>query len=169
MVFEDPNYNALNFNYDTDMKTALAKTSRSLDAVNPDLRPLQRRGGKLILYHGWSDPDISPLNTINYYNQVEATVGRDTTQFLRLFMVPVMNHCGGGPGPTHFNGLTALEEWVEDGLAPDKIIAFHTTEGEIDRTRPLCPYPQVAVYDGRGSTNDESNFACKLPRQKPAK
>jgi feruloyl esterase len=84
-------------------------------------------------------------------------------------MVPGMNHCGGGPGPTHFNGLTALEEWVEDGLAPNKIIAFHTTEGEIDRTRPLCPYPQVAVYDGKGSTNDESNFACRMPRQKPAK
>ncbi|ODU54685.1 MAG: hypothetical protein ABT04_02380 [Granulicella sp. SCN 62-9] len=169
MVFEDPKYNALNFNYDKDMKTALDKTARSLDAVNPDLRPLQRRGGKMILYHGCSDPDISPLNTINYYNQVEATVGKDTPQFLRLFMVPGMNHCGGGPGPTHFNGLTSLEEWVEDDIAPEKIIAFHTTEGEIDRTRPLCPYPQVAIYDGKGSTNDESNFACKMPRQKPAK
>lgn len=162
MVFEDPRYNALNFNYDTDMKTALAKTSRSLDAVNPDLRPLERRGGKLILYHGWSDPDISPLNTINYYNQVQATVGDSTPQFLRLFMVPGMNHCAGGPGPSHFDGVTALEEWVENGVAPNKIIAFHTTEGEIDRTRPLCPYPQVAVYKGQGSTNNAHNFACKL-------
>jgi feruloyl esterase len=165
MVFEDPNYNALNFNYDTDMKIALAKTSRSLDATNPDLRPLQRRGGKLILYHGWSDPDISPLNTINYYNQVQATVGSSTPQFLRLFMVPGMNHCGGGPGPNHFDGVTALEEWVEDGEAPEKIIAFHTTEGEVDRTRPLCPYPQVAVYSGKGSTNNAVNFSCKLPEK----
>jgi feruloyl esterase len=163
MVFEDPNYNALNFDDDTEMKIALSKTSRSLDAVNPDLRPFQRRGGKMILYHGWSDPDISPLNTINYYNQVEATVGKDTPQFLRLFMVPGMNHCGGGPGPNHFDGVTALEEWVEDGNAPERIIAFHATEGEIDRTRPLCPYPQVAVYSGKGSTNSAINFACKLP------
>lgn len=169
MIFEDRGYNALNFNYDTDMKPMLAKTSRSMDAVNPDLRPLQRRDGKLILYHGWSDPDISPLNTINYYNQVEATVGKDTPQFLRLFMVPGMNHCGGGPGPNHFDGVTALEEWVEDGIAPEKIIAFHSTDGEIDRTRPLCPYPQVAVYRGKGSTNNAANFACKLPQQKPAR
>ncbi len=169
MVFEDPNYNALNFNYDTDMKTALAKVGHSLDAVNPDLRPLQRRGGKLLLYHGWSDPDISPLNTINYYNQVSETVGKETSQFVRLFMVPGMNHCGGGDGPTHFDGLTALEEWAEDGIVPEKIIAFHTTEGAIDRTRPLCPYPQVAVYSGKGSTNDAANFACKLPQQKPGR
>jgi feruloyl esterase len=166
MVFEDPNYNALNFNYDTDLKIALAKTSHSLDAVNPDLRPLQRRGGKLILYHGWSDPDISPLNTINYYNQVEAITGKDTPQFLRLFMVPGMQHCGGGPGPNNFDGVTALEEWVEDGIAPEKIIAFHSTAGEIDRVRQLCPYPQVAVYRGKGSTNRAANFACRLPRQK---
>jgi feruloyl esterase len=169
MVFEDPNYNPLNFNYDTDLKIALAKTSHSLDAVNPDLRRLRRRGGKLILYHGWSDPDISPLNTINYYNQVQAITGKDTTQFLRLFMVPGMNHCGGGPGPNHFDGITALEEWVEDGDVPEKIIAFHSTDGEIDRTRPLCPYPQVAVYRGKGSTNNAVNFACKLPQQKPAR
>ncbi|WP_348267406.1 tannase/feruloyl esterase family alpha/beta hydrolase [Edaphobacter paludis] len=169
MIFEDRSYNPLHFNYDTDMKTMLAKTSRSMDAVNPDLRPLRRRGGKLILYHGWSDPDISPLNTINYYNQVEATVGRDTPQFVRLFMVPGMNHCAGGPGPNHFDGVTALEEWVEDGEAPEKIIAFHTTEGEIDRTRPLCPYPQVAVYNGKGSTNNAANFSCRLPSQKAAR
>ncbi len=169
MVFDDPSYNALNFNYDTDMKIALAKTSRSLDAVNPDLRPLQRRGGKLILYHGWSDPDISPLNTINYYNEVAATVGKNTPQFLRLFMMPGMQHCGGGPGPNRFDGVTALEEWVEDGIAPERIIAFHSTDGEIDRIRPLCPYPQVAVYSGKGGTNSPANFACKLPRQKPAR
>lgn len=163
MVFEDRSYNALNFNYDTDMKTLLAKTSHSMDAVNPDLRPLQRRGGKLILYHGWSDPDISPINTINYYQQVEAMVGRDTPEFARLFMVPGMNHCGGGAGPNTFDGLTALEEWVEDGIAPEKIIASHSTDGALDRTRPLCPYPQVAVYGGRGSTNNAANFACKVP------
>jgi feruloyl esterase len=169
MVFEDPAYNALDFNYDTDMMTALAKTSQALDATNPDLRPLERRGGKLILYHGWSDPDISPLNTINYYNQVQAVVGKDTSQFLRLFMVPGMHHCGGGPGPNQFDGLSALEEWVEDGIAPDRILAFHTVDGAVDRSRPLCPYPQVAVYNGKGSTNRAENFSCRLPRQKPPK
>lgn len=168
MVFEDPSYNPMTFNYDTDMKKALAKTGPSLDAVNPDLRPLERRGAKMILYHGWSDPDISPLNTISYYNQVHAITGSATEQFLRLFMVPGMNHCRGGPGPNQFDGLTALEEWVEDGIAPERIVAFHLTDGEIDRTRPLCPYPQVAVYRGKGSTNDAANFSCKMPTQKTA-
>jgi feruloyl esterase len=78
-------------------------------------------------------------------------------------MVPGMNHCRGGSGPNNFDGVTALEEWVEDGIAPEKIIASHFTDGELDRTRPLCPYPQVAVYGGKGSTNNAANFACKLP------
>jgi tannase/feruloyl esterase len=169
IFFEDRSYNALNFNYDTDLKPMFAKAAHSMDAVNPDLRPLQRRGGKMILYHGWSDPDISPLNTIDYYNQVEAITGKDTPRFVRLFMVPGMNHCGGGPGPNHFDGMTALEQWVEDGDVPEEIIAFHSTEGEIDRSRPLCPYPQIAVYRGKGSTNSAVNFACKLPRQGAAR
>ena len=108
MVFDDPNYNALNFNFDTDMQRTIAKVGASLDAVDPNLGPMQKRGAKLILYHGLSDPDISPVNTVNYYNQVMATVGKDTPDFARLFLVPGMQHCGGGPGQTL---LTVWRHW----------------------------------------------------------
>ncbi len=165
MVF-DPTFAPLNFNFDSDMAFSLAKVGKSLDAIDPDLRPLKRRGAKMILYHGWSDPDISPLNTINYYKQVVKKVGGDTPDFLRLFMVPGMQHCSGGPGPNSFDALTALENWVEKGIAPKSIIASHSTAGVVDRTRPLCPYPKVAVYSGTGSTNDAANFQCKAPRHR---
>ena len=86
-------------------------------------------------------------------------------EFVRLFMVPGMQHCVGGPGASTFDGLTALEHWVEDGVAPEQIIASHVVNGAVERTRPLCPYPQVAVYEGRGSTSDAENFVCKVPQR----
>jgi feruloyl esterase len=167
MVFNDPNYNPLNFNYDTDMATTVAKVGSMLNAVDPDLRPMQRHGAKMILYHGLSDPDISPLNSIHYYEQVQQTVGKSTQDFVRLFLVPGMQHCSGGPGATAFDGVTALERWVEDGVAPVRIIASHVADGMVDRTRPLCPYPQAAIYVGRGSTADAANFLCRAPQQEP--
>jgi len=167
MVFSDANYNPLNFNYDRDMEPLVAKFGPMLDAVDPDLRPLQRHGAKMILYHGLSDPDISSLNSIHYYEQVQQTVGKSAPDFVRLFLVPGMQHCSGGPGATAFDGVTALEHWVEDGVAPQRIIASHVADGMVERTRPLCPYPQVAVYVGRGSTADAANFVCKGP-QEPA-
>src|SRR6267143_1483230 len=146
-----------------------------LDAIDPDLRPLHRRGAKLIVYHGFSDPDISPLNSINYFESVvdfmshrhddrEDALER-TNQFFRLFMVPGMQHCSGGPGPNTFDMLTALENWVEKGQAPKRVVASHSTSGVVDRTRPLCVYPKVAVYTGSGSTNDAANFKCRKPRE----
>ena len=165
MVFDDPKYNSLHFNFDTDMKVMLARLGPSMDAVDPDLRPMERAGAKMILYHGWSDPDISPLNTVDYYEQVVRTVGKDTPEFARLFMVPGMQHCGGGPGASTFDALTALERWVEDGVAPERIIASHVVNGVVGRTRPLCPYPQVAVYEGKGSVWDAANFVCKVPQR----
>lgn len=164
MVFQDAKYNVMDFNFASDLELTRSKLSASVDAVDADLRPLQKRGAKLLLYHGWSDPDLSPLNTINYYERVVATVGKDSPDFVRLFMVPGMQHCGGGPGPNHFDALTALEQWVEDGIAPTRIVAFHMTDGAVDRTRPLCAYPEVAVYSGKGSTNDAANFSCAAPR-----
>jgi feruloyl esterase len=165
MVFDDPKYRSLDFNFDTDMKVMLARLGPSMDAVDPNLRPMQRAGAKMILYHGWSDPDISPLNTIDYYEQVVGTVGKDTPEFVRLFMAPGMQHCGGGPGASLFDGLAALERWVEDGVAPDRILASHVVNGVVERTRPLCAYPQVAVYEGKGSAWDAANFVCKVPHR----
>ena len=137
-----------------------------LDAVNPDLRPLEKRGGKMILYHGWSDPDISPVETIAYYDEVQKTVGPKTADFVRLFMVPGMQHCGGGPGATTFDGLTALEHWVEDEEAPERILAIKVVDDAVQETRPLCAYPKEAVYLGKGNTSDAVNFACEVRRVK---
>jgi feruloyl esterase len=132
-----------------------------LNSIEPDLTAFQRLGGKLILYHGWLDQNISPRNSIRYYESVEDVMGNDTRDFARLFMAPGMGHCGGGPGPNTLDGLTALENWVEKKQAPQQIIASHATNGQVDRTRPLCPYPQVAVYKGSGSIDDAANFACR--------
>lgn len=159
----DPNYNPMMFDYDRD-KEALDRLSPALDAIETNLRPFQQRGSKLILYHGWSDPDISPLNTIRYYRAMEQATGSRTSDFARLFLVPGMQHCGGGPGTDSFDAVSAVERWVEKGVAPTQIVASHATHGVIDRTRPLCPYPQMAVFSGRGDSNDAASFACKVPQ-----
>jgi feruloyl esterase len=142
-----------------------------LNATDPNLKAFRNRGGKLVMYHGWSDNFLAPTNTIDYYNNVVSKMGRkDADSFTQLYMVPGMQHCGGGPGPNSFGGpiTAALERWVEQGSAPDKIIA---TKFKVDgnpasgvaRTRPLCPYPQVAQYSGSGSIDDAANFACVVP------
>jgi feruloyl esterase len=172
MVFEDPKWDFRTFNYDKDVNFALEKLGKTLDAFNPDLTRFRQRGGRLILYHGWSDPSITPLNTIAYYESVVSSLrGKGRAQdaeklaheFIRLFMVPGMLHCSGGPGPNTFDMLSALETWVEQGRAPDSVIASHSTNGVKDRTRPLCVYPKVAVHTGRGSTDDAANFVCRAP------
>jgi feruloyl esterase len=162
-VYRNEKYDPMDFDYEKDMG-ALKKVAPMVDATDADLRPFQRHGGKLILYHGWSDPDISPLNTISYYKQVEEKVGEETPEFARLFMVPGMQHCGGGPGPNTFDAVTALERWVEKGVAPERIVATHSTLGKVDMSRPLCAYPEAAVYDGKGSTKDASSFVCREPK-----
>ncbi len=135
-----------------------------LSATNPDLRPFFARGGKLIQYHGWTDQQVMPQNSINYYKSVVAAVGQaKADESYRLYMAPGMNHCGGGDGPNTFDMLGALDVWREDGNAPDSILASHATAGRVDRTRPLCPYPQVAKYKGSGSTDDAAIFACVRP------
>jgi feruloyl esterase len=134
-----------------------------LNATDPDLSKFERRGGKLLLFHGWSDELISPLNTVEYYESVVKTMGAGRADgFLRLFMIPGMGHgLGAGPGPNNFDMVEALEQWVEKGLAPARVLASHRTSGKVDRTRPLCPYPQVAVYTGTGDSDDAANFVCK--------
>jgi feruloyl esterase len=177
MVFENSTWNPLTANPDAAVRTADEKTAKALNATEPDLRPFQARGGKLILYHGWNDPAISPWNTISYYQSVIGAVGASAVgKFVRLYMVPGMQHCMGGPGPSSFGQLgsstakgpehgiyTALEEWVEHDTTPGDIIATKYAENSaktVEMTRPLCPYPQVAKYKGSGDTNDYTNFAC---------
>jgi feruloyl esterase len=133
-------------------------------AMDPNLQAFFRRGGKLLQYHGWSDPSISPLNSISYYISVADLVGRqaNVSDSYRLFMIPGMDHCSGGDGPNTFDSIRAIEEWVETGRAPDQIVASRIRDGKTERTRPLCPYPQVATYRGTGSTDDAANFSCSL-------
>jgi feruloyl esterase len=177
IAFEDPNWDARSFRwerkdgFDSDMDFIENKLGPIFNNMNPDLTAFHAHGGKLIQYHGWADPDISPLNSINYYESVIHFDGHgqdrglaDTQSFFRLFMVPGMYHCNGGPGPNTFDGVNALENWVERGAAPDRIVASHSTNGTVDRTRPLCPYPQEAQWKGLGSTDQAENFVCSLPK-----
>src|SRR4029077_13387853 len=136
-----------------------------MNATDPNLKQFFAHNGKLLLYHGWSDTNVATLNTIKYFKSVEDTMGgaAKTADNVRLFLEPGMGHCGGGEGPNVFDKVGTLEQWVEQGKAPEKIIASHLTEGKVDRTRPLCPYPQVAKSKGAGSIDDAANFACQMP------
>jgi feruloyl esterase len=164
VVFEDPKWNFRTLDFDRDVARAEHVDNGTLTATNPDLSAFIKRGGKLLLYHGWNDQLITAQNSVNYYESVRSTVGAARTDgAVRLFMAPGMAHCSGGPGPNQADWLAALEQWVERGLAPARIAASRATKGVVDRTRPLCPYPQVAQYNGKGSTDDEANFSCVAP------
>ncbi len=157
--FGDPKWDFLTLDF-----TSVARfRNPTVDAVDPNLRAFFARGGKLIQYHGWADPQIPPLHSVDYYRKVVETVGKVDDSY-RLFMVPGMAHCGGGAGPNQFNALAAVERWRESGTAPERIPAIHVTNNKVDLTRPLCPYPKVARYTGVGSTTDEANFVCVAPR-----
>jgi feruloyl esterase len=165
VVFENPQWDFRTLNFDRDVAKALQRDGGVLSAVDPDLRPFFARGGKLIQYHGWTDQQVMPQNSIHYYESVAAVSGEaKVADSYRLFMVPGMNHCGGGDGPSHFDMLAAMEQWREQGKAPDEILASHKTKGNVDRTRPLCPYPAVGRHKGTGSTDDAANFSCVVPK-----
>ncbi len=161
MAFNDANWDPRTFDLERDLKIVDEKVGAPVNAVNPDLRAFKARGGKLLLYHGWNDTAISPGNTIDYYSTVLAGMGGKQDDFIRLFMAPGMQHCGGGPGPNQVNWMAVMERWREGGVAPAQVEAARVTNNRVDMTRPLCPYPQVAVYSGTGTTNDARNFTCK--------
>jgi feruloyl esterase len=165
VVFKDPNWDWRTFNLDRDVAIADKVDNGTINAINPNIDAFTQHGGKLLMYHGWADQLVGPGTSVNYYNSVVKALGgaSKTTDSVRLFMVPGMMHCRGGEGPNTFDMVSALEQWVEHGKAPDQIIASHSTNGVIDRTRPLCPYPQVSAYKGTGSTDEAANFVCKAP------
>jgi len=182
MVYEDPAWDYKKFTPEAGFNAAHEKTARPLNAVDADLRPFEARGGKLIMYHGWNDPAIPALSTVNYYDAVIAKIGqRDVDSFLRLYMVPGMQHCDDGPGANSFGQVgrlnvddpqrsvdAALEQWVEKGTAPSTIIASKYAGDDRQRptmTRPLCAYPLAAKYKGRGDTNDAANFVCETAKK----
>lgn len=176
LVFADPDWDWKTFDfadpaaYDAFQK-AESKLAPILNATNPNLSEFRQRGGKLLQYHGWNDQLISAQNSIDYYESVLGYFGRDKKDraktladvqtFYRLYMAPGMAHCSGGTGPNTFDMQTVMEQWVEAGQAPEEIVATHAINGVVDRSRPLCPYPKVAVYKGKGDTNDAASFACR--------
>ena len=156
-------WTAVSFDPDRDIPPLEARYGASLGAWNPDLHPFAARGGRLIVYHGWTDPLLSPWNSIAYWEAVNARMGAaNVSGFYRLFMVPGMDHCRGGAGPDRFDALTAVMAWRERGQAPERLLAS-TANGA--RSRPLCPYPQVARYSGTGSSDDAAAFQCVAPRR----
>jgi feruloyl esterase len=190
VVFERPTWDIRSIDFDRDVRTSDRKVAPIFDATNPDLRSFRAHGGKLLQYHGWGDSAISARSSIEYYDAVRSfmsnapdprSTSKTVEDFYRLFMVPGMAHCGGGVGPVRFGNdantagtssidperdmFAALERWVEQGVAPDRLIGSGPAPLDPTKTmtRPLCPYPQQATYKGSGDTNDAANFACALP------
>ncbi len=150
------------FDFDKD----LARTDQMrtlLDARDPDLSEFKSRGGKIVMYFGWADTALSPMMGIDYYEKVTAKIGTATRDFYRLFMVPGMFHCRGGFGTDRFDAMTPLINWVETGASPPRVEASSMEDGKTVRTRPLCPYPEIARYSGGGSIEDAANFSCRTP------
>ncbi len=160
-LFHDPNWDYRTIDFDRDLAYAEQQLP-FMAAVEKDLTPFKKRGGKLLMYTGWLDPVVPPQDTVAYYEGVTKAMGglTATRDFYRFFMAPGMGHCAGGPGPNQFDAIGALEQWVEKGIAPDTLTASHSANGKVDRTRPLCQYPFVARYKGTGSSDEAANFSC---------
>ena len=160
-LFHNPNWDFRSVDLERDLAYAEQKLPH-MAAVDKDLSPFKKSGGKLLMYTGWLDPVVPPQDTVAYYEGVVKAMGglTPTREFYRFFIAPGMGHCAGGPGPNQFDAIGALEQWVEKGVAPDKLIATHSTNGKIDRSRPLCQFPQVARYKGAGSVDEAASFSC---------
>ncbi len=160
LVHKDPSWTPERFDMATDFEL-MESEAAVLNTVTHDLRPFFKRGGKLLMYHGWNDRQVPAMSSVTFFEGALKAAGRDVAgRSIQLYMVPGMDHCQGGVGTDTFNKVDAIEEWVSKGRAPAQIIASHATDGKVDRTRPLCPYPQIARYKGTGSMDEAASFAC---------
>ena len=164
IVYQDPKWDWRTFDMDRDSAKANA-IDKGVDEMDPDLAAFAKHGGKLLIYHGWADQQVAPGSSIEFYKSAMKLSGDSAagSNWIRLFMVPGMGHCWGGEGPDTFDKVGVMERWVEQGKVPSRIIAAHKTAGKVDRTRPLCPYPEVARYNGTGNINEAANFTCSSP------
>jgi len=163
-ILKDPGWDYRTSPIDFDRHVALADRSdiARVNASNPDISAYVRRGGKLILSGGWNNALVPAGAVLDYYQRLEAAIGRQNTdRAVRLYMVPGMIECNGGPGTDTFDMLAVMRRWVERDLAPREVLASRVERGKVVRTRPLCPYPQAATYRGRGSTDDAASFSCR--------
>ncbi|MCY4012574.1 MAG: tannase/feruloyl esterase family alpha/beta hydrolase [Gammaproteobacteria bacterium] len=159
-VFSDPHWDYTHYDF-ADWKQDVAKVSAMLDATSIDLSEFKKRDGRIIFWTGWSDHLITALGTVDYYDKLTAA-DPDADEYSRLYMLPGMFHCAGGPAPDRADWLEAIRAWVEDGKAPERLVSLQLDEsGTVSRTRPICPYPQVASYRGEGDPDDEASFACQ--------
>jgi feruloyl esterase len=162
-VFNNPDWDYKTLDIQKDVPAFDRAIGATMNSSNTNLKPFFDRGGKLLMYHGWADPGIPAGNSVEYYAEVVNGVGgaARASSSIRLFMLPGVGHCGGGDGPSTFDALGALDQWRDRGRAPDSILASRSVNGVVEKTRPLCPYPQTAQYKGTGDTNDAANFVCK--------
>ena len=162
LVYPNTDWDWRTFDLERDAAKAHAVNQGDLE-LDPNLSAFAKRGGKLLVYHGWADQQVAPGSSVEFYQSVVKTSATpaQSASWVRLFMVPGMGHCAGGEGPDEFDTLTAMERWAEQGTPPAQIVASHRTDGRVDRTRPLCPYPQVARYKGTGSIDEAANFSCR--------
>ena len=161
-VYNDPDWTYKNYNFDTFYEDT-KRVGETLNATNPDLSAYRKRGGKLLIFTGWSDAAITPLGTIAYYEDVLAH-DKNAADDTRLFMMPGIEHCFGGPGPSFTNYLDEIDKWVETGKAPDQTAAYWLDEKlQLSGSRLICAYPKIAKYDGKGDPRDVSSFSCVNP------
>lgn len=162
LVYNNPLWSPLFFNLDSDYPNSRTRVEPIIDSGNPDISAFAQRGGKLIVYHGWNDALIPGANAVRYYEGARTYLGPALEQHARLFMVPGMGHCEGGTGATSFDMVPHLEAWVEQGQAPERVIAVEpgASGAPPASSRPLCPWPKTARYTGSGSTQDAANFTC---------
>ena len=162
LVFNDPHWDFRTFDAARDIPTGVTRIGKLMDSADPDLSAFIAHGGKLILYHGWGDPGIPAEGTVRYYGEVRKALGEKTADAnVRLFMVPGMGHCRGGTGTDTFDAVAALDGWVRNAKAPERIEASRVESGKTVRTRPLCAFPKQATYRGTGSTDETASFDCK--------
>ncbi|WP_426703046.1 tannase/feruloyl esterase family alpha/beta hydrolase [Rhodanobacter sp. Col0626] len=166
LVFNDPQWDFRHFDYDKDVSRALAAHSRFVDVPPTGLGNYVASGRKLLMSHGWADPLVPPMTSVDFYRALTARLGAKEAANARLFMIPGMAHCTGGDGPFVFDVIAALDQWVATGRAPERIVVSNPPNAPA-RTRPICPYPQEAVYSGAGSTDDEKNFRCEALKRQP--